>query len=163
MKTAEHLSNILQQEVDGFSSAIERAETIRSSIFKHDWKQLTDSLEKMERLGGYLDALEKERVHVFEKLRVEVGASPSDGFYTVVVRLPREEQDLLSGLFRRLKTQVIQLQGVIWSIDAYTRSISATIYDILQEIFPHKRGTMYSKSGKKRKTGNDPLVVNHQL
>ena len=163
MKTAEHLTNILQQEVEGFSSAIERAEIIRSSIFKHDWQQLTDSLEKMERLGGYLAALEKERVHVFEKLRNEVHASPSDGFYTVVVQLPREEQDSLSDLFRRLKTQVIQLQGVIWSVDAYTRSISATIYDILQEIFPHKRGTMYSKSGKKRKAGNDPLVVNHQL
>ncbi len=163
MKTAEHLSNLLQQEVDGFSSAIERAETIRSSIFKHDWKQLSESMEKMERLAGYLSALEKERVHVFEKLRSEVKASPSDGFYTVVVQLEREEQETLSDLFRKLKTQVIQLQGVIWSIDAYTRSISTTIYDILQEIFPHKRGTMYSKTGKKRKTGNDPLVVNHQL
>ena len=163
MKTAEHLSDILQQEVDGFNSAIERAETIRSSIFSHDWKQLTDSMEKMERLAGYLAALEKERVHVFEKLRNEVKASPSDGFYTVVVHLEGEEQEKLSALFRKLKTQVIQLQGVIWSIDAYTRSISTTIYDILQEIFPHKRGTMYSKTGKKRKTGNDPLVVNHQL
>ncbi|MFW5712806.1 MAG: hypothetical protein ACOCW5_01175 [Spirochaetia bacterium] len=163
MKTAEHLSTILQQEVDGFSSAIERAETIRSSIFKHDWKQLSESIEKMERLSGYLAALEKERDHVFEKLRSEVKASPSDGFYTVVVRLEREEQETLSSLFRKLKTKVIQLQGVIWSIDAYTRSISTTIYDILQEIFPHKRGTMYSKSGKKRKIDNDPLVVNHQL
>lgn len=163
MKTAEHLSSILQQEVEGFNSAIERAENIRSSIFRHDWNQLTDSLEKMERISGYLTALEKERVHVFEKLRNEVQADPSAGFYTVVVRLPKDEQDIVSTLFRQLKSQVLQLQGVIWSIDAYTRSISTTIYDILQEIFPHKRGTMYSKTGKKRKTGNDPLVVNHQL
>lgn len=163
MKTAEHLAGILQQEVDGFNSAIERAETIRASIFKHDWKQLTESMEKMERLSGYLDALEKERVHVFETLRSELDASPSDGFYTVVVRLERDEQEKLSVLFRKLKTRVIQLQGVIWSIDAYTRTISTTIYDILQEIFPHKRGTMYSNTGQKQKAGNDPLVVNHQL
>lgn len=163
MKTAVHLSHILQQEVDGFTSAIERAETIRSSIFRHDWKQLTESLEKMEKLSGYLTALEKERMHVFEKLRNEVAAGPSAGFYTVVVRLPKDEQDQASELFRKLKSQVLQLQGVVWSIDAYTRSISTTIYDILQEIFPHKRGTMYSKTGKKRSTDNDPLVVNHQL
>jgi hypothetical protein len=163
MHTAENLIKILNQEVEGFTSAVSRAEAIRSSIFKHDWKSLTHNIEKMDRLSGYLRALEKERVHVFEKLRREVGESAESGFYTVVVRLPEAEQNTLSKLFRQLKGLVLQLQGLTWSIDAYTRSLSSTIYDILQEIFPHRRGTMYSKTGRKRANDSDPLVINRQL
>jgi len=163
METAVQLTRILNQEVEGFTSAVSRAEAIRTSIFRHDWKTLSHNLEKMDKLSGYLTALEKERIHVFEKLRREVGESGDSGFYTVVVKLPREEQDMLAKLFRQLKGLVIQLQGVTWSIDAYTRSLSSTIYDILQEVFPHRRGTMYSKTGRKRTNDSDPLVVNHQL
>lgn len=162
-ETADHLKKILQQEVEGFTSAVEQVGAMRSSIFHHDWKMLSQNLEKMERVAAYLSALEKERVHVFEKLRAEVGEKSSSGFYSVAVRLPQPQQDELSQLFRQLKSRVLQLQGVIWSIDAYTRSLSSTIYDILQEIFPHRRGTLYSKSGRERGKGNDPLVVNHQL
>lgn len=163
MHTAKNLTKILNQEVEGFTSAVSRAEAIRSSIFQHDWKELSHNLEKMDRLSGYLTALEKERVHVFEKLRQEVGESADSGFYTVVVRLPKDAQDNLSTLFRQLKGLVLQLQGLTWSIDAYTRSLSSTIYDILQEVFPHRRGTMYSNTGRKRMNENDPLVINHRL
>lgn len=163
MHTANNLIKILNQEVEGFTSAVNRAEAIRSSIFKHDWKNLSHNLEKMDRLSGYLTALEKERVHVFEKLRHQVGEKAEAGFYTVVVRLPEAEQETLSKLFRQLKGLVLQLQGLTWSIDAYTRSLSSTIYDILQEVFPHRRGTMYSNTGRKRANGSDPLVINHQL
>jgi len=162
-KTADQLTVILGQEIDGFVSAVEQAGELRNSIFKHDWKKLSQTLEKMEHVSGYLAALEKERAHVFSKLRSEVGAKTTAGFYTVVVHLEQERQERLSGQFRELKNLVLQLQGVIWSIDAYTRTLSTTIYEILQEIFPHRRGTMYSKSGRKRKSGNDPLVVNRHL
>ncbi|HDQ14584.1 MAG TPA: hypothetical protein ENN41_07215, partial [Sediminispirochaeta sp.] len=130
-ETVVHMKSILSQEVEGFGGAVERAEAIRNDIFKHDWKKLSQNLEKMEKLSTYLAALEKERVHIFENLRRELGAKENDGFYTVVVRLPEEEQNELSDLFRRLKSLVLQLQGVLWSVDAYTRSLSGTIYDIL--------------------------------
>ena len=117
----------------------------------------------MDHLTGYIAALEKERCHVFSSLRREVGAKSSAGFYTVVVHLEDDVQEELSVLFRQLKSLVLQLQGVIWSIDAYTRTLSTTIYDILQQIFPHRRGTMYSKSGRKHSNDSQPLVVNRQL
>ncbi len=163
METVNQLTKVLRQEVEGFTAAVQRAEKIRSSIFKHDWKTLSHNLERMERVSGYLTALEKERVHIFEKMRSEVGAERDSGFYTVIVQLPQEEQDGLSHLFRQLKSLVLQLQGLTWSIDAYTRSLSSTIYDILQEVFPHRRGTLYSKTGHKRSNESDPLVVNRQL
>ncbi len=162
-RTADQLKTILLQEIDGFITAVEKAEEIRSSIFRHDWKRLSQNLERMEHATGYIAALEKERAHVFSSLRREVGAKSNAGFYTVIVHLDTGRQEELSGLFRQLKSLVLQLQGSIWSIDAYTRTLSTTIYDILQEMFPHRRGTMYSKSGRKRKHGSDPLVVNRQL
>jgi len=162
-KTADQLKTILQQEIDGFISAVETAEEIRNSIFKHDWKKLSQTLERMDSVTGYITAIEKERSHVFASLCEKTGVGRSCGFYTAVVHLDEPRQEELSILFRQLKSLVLQLQGVIWSIDAYTRTLSTTIYDILQEVFPHRRGTMYSKSGRKRKSDSDPLVVNRQL
>ncbi|MDY7028846.1 MAG: hypothetical protein SVR04_11165 [Spirochaetota bacterium] len=162
-RTADQLKTILLQEIDGFITAVEKAEEIRSSIFRHDWKRLSQNLERMEHATGYIAALEKERSHVFSTLRREVGEKSTAGFYTVIVHLDAGRQEELSKLFRQLKSLVLQLQGSIWSIDAYTRTLSTTIYDILQEMFPHRRGTMYSKTGRKQKHGSDPLVVNRQL
>lgn len=162
-KTADQLKTLLQQEIDGLTSAVEKAEDIRQSIFKHNWKRLSKNMEQMEHLTGYIAALEKERYHLFSSLRREVGARSNAGFYTVVVHLDGPVQEELSALFRQMKGLVLQLQGVIWSIDAYTRTLSTTIYDILQQIFPHRRGTMYSKTGRKRSNESDPLVVNRQL
>ena len=114
-------------------------------------------------LGWNISGLEEERDALFRELKVQLEMPKQAGFYAVIVRLPGEEREQLSERYRTLKKAVLQFQGVIWSIDAYTRTMSTTFQEILYSLYPHKRGTMYEKSGRQRATGNDPLVVNKRL
>ncbi|MFO7849069.1 MAG: hypothetical protein R6V67_03825 [Spirochaetia bacterium] len=162
-ETAEKLENLLTEEIDALQTAVEKAEKVREYIFSHDWKSLTEGIKEMDNSSEGVNTLERRREKVFKELCESVGLEKNAGFYSVVVRLHPKTRDRLSSLFRTLKTEVLQLQGITWSIDAYVQSMSGTIKEILYTAFPHRRGTMYEKSGKQRSVESDPLVVNRQL
>jgi hypothetical protein len=162
-QTAERLGEIFGREIEGLKVGLSKAEKVREHIFSHDWQALSKGLQEMDDASHRVTEIEAERNEIFGELRYLVGAKEGSGFYSVVVRLEPELRDSLSALFRNLKVEVLQLQGITWSIDAYVKSMCETIQEILRTAFPHRRGTMYEKSGKKRDLGSDPLVLNRRL
>lgn len=157
------LEEILGQEIEAMKVGLEKADRVRECIFNHDWEMLKSGMEEMDASSEKINELERQRDGKFAELCDAVGISPKAGFYSAVVRLDPEKRDSLSSRFRELKVEVLQLQGITWSIDAYVRSMSTTIKEILHTAFPHRRGTMYEKSGRRRAVGPDPLVFNRQL
>ncbi|MFP4491446.1 MAG: hypothetical protein ACLFNZ_08215 [Spirochaetaceae bacterium] len=162
-KIAGKMENVLSEEIVALKTAIEKAEKVREYIFDHDWKSLTEGIKEMDSSSALVNEIERRREKVFGELCTSVGVGKGAGFYSVVVRLHPKTRDRLSSLFRVLKTEVLQLQGITWSIDAYVRSMSETIKEVLYTAFPHRRGTMYEKSGRRRSVEADPLVVNRHL
>ena len=163
VEAAQSLESVLEEEIELLRVGLEKAEKVRECIFNHDWEALTSGMEEMDSSSLHINELDRSREEAFARLCDALGVSREAGFYSVVVRLEPEERDKLSELFRRLKVEVLQLQGITWSIDAYVRSMSETIKDIIHTAFPHRRGTMYEKSGRQRAVGSDPMVVNRRL
>jgi hypothetical protein len=163
MTTKEKFARSLDREIEAVQQGLQTADEVRERIFEHDWDGLSVSLNELHKASEHISGLEEERDALFRELKEQLEMPKQAGFYAVIVRLPGEEREQLSERYRTLKKAVLQFQGVIWSIDAYTRTMSTTFQEILYSLYPHKRGTMYEKSGRQRATGNDPLVVNKRL
>ena len=136
---------------------------VRQYIRESDWGKLNTTLKMIDSLSDSIDEVEEQRHSVYQKLRSLVGEGPNTNFYQVVVHLDPETREECASLYRGLKMAVIKIQGITWSIDAHIRAVSNTIGSFLDEVFPHRKGRMYSKQGTAKVGDTGPMVVNQSL
>ena len=133
------------------------------AIRRKDVSKLETCIKAMAELSDVLVAIEEKRNTVFSTVREEFGEPPDASFYQVIVHLPTDMRDQLSELYRSLKITVVGIQAVTSCIDEQVRSATGTMQQILNELFPHRKGNMYSREGRRRETDSNPLVVNQRL
>ncbi|MBT3276209.1 MAG: hypothetical protein HN368_23885 [Spirochaetales bacterium] len=136
---------------------------LKNSINEKDWDSLDTSVNKMNLLSIELVDIEESRNTAFHELRELIGENKDAGFYQVIVHLPPEERELLAELYRAMKFTAVGIQAVTYCIDEHVQTINGTMHQILNELFPYRKGNMYSKEGKRREIEQNPMVVNHHL
>ena len=141
------------------SAEMEMMEAIR----KKDVDRLELCLKTMVELSDSLAELEEQRHITFFKLRDAVGEDQDSSFYQVIVHLPVDTRDQLAELYRSMKFAVLGIQAVTSCLDEHVKSVNGTMQQILNELFPHRKGNMYSKEGTRREAESNPLVVNQRL
>ena len=158
-----HLLDLMAEETLLLEEFGSREEEIRSCINENNWNELTLTVQNLSPLAEKIEQVETTRDEVFASLRSMFGEQEDAGFYHVVFHLPRRERDLCVELYRKLKIAAIRIQSITMSIDSYVRTVSGTVRQILEEIFPYQKGNMYSRSGDTVDTQAEPLVFNTSL
>lgn len=136
---------------------------LKNCIHTKNWDSLEKTMKEMNELAAELNATEDARHRAFIELRDLVGEGETSGFYQVIVHLPFEERESLAELYRAMKFVAVGIQAVTYCIDEHVQTINGTMHQILNELFPHRKGNMYSKQGKRREVEENPMVVNHHL
>lgn len=136
---------------------------INEYVRQRRWAELQEVMQKAGALSSTIEACEEERNKLFLQLCDEVGEDSDAGFYQVMIHLPEECRERLSVKFRELKMSVVKLRGLVWGIDAYVKAVQGTIRDLIGEMSPSRKGTIYAKSGGARSPETGPLVLNRQL
>ncbi|MAG13868.1 MAG: hypothetical protein CMN78_04670 [Spirochaetales bacterium] len=140
------------------------AETeLAGAIRAKNMSQLESCTQEMAALSDELAEVEKQRHLAFFRLRAAAGEDQDASFYQVIAHLPVDARDLLAELYRSLKFAVIGVQAVTSSLDEHINTVHETMQKILNELFPHRKGNMYSRAGKRREVDSNPLVVNQHL
>jgi len=136
---------------------------LKEAIGRKDWDDLDDCMRRMNGLSKELTAVEEKRNRAFLDLQDLVGEREQGGFYQVIVHLPAEEREALADLYRAMKFAAVGIRSVSYCIDEHLKIINGTLQGILNELFPHRKGNLYSKQGERREAADDPMVVNHRL
>jgi hypothetical protein len=163
METTHGLIGIMQKETEHLTLYLQEGQKLFVCIYERNWKQLEEVLKGLEPLAEAIMTADSERERVFQFLKDEVGAGRDDHFYQVVVRLPDYLRDMLAGAFREMKIAVFRLQALTTQIEGYVNSTTGTIREILEELFPHQKGTFYSKKGRTANPEANPMVISRQL
>lgn len=140
-----------------------REEDIRSCINSNNWSELTSTIQYLSPLAEKIEQVERERDEAFNALRDICGEKEDASFYHVAFHLPQRERDLCVELYRKLKLAAIRIQGITLSIDSYVRTVSGTVKQILEEIFPYQKGKIYSRQGDSVDSRAEPMVFNTSL
>lgn len=133
---------------------------LKSGITRKDWDGLEECIRKMKLLSADLVAVEDSRNRAFLELRDLVGEEAGAGFYQVIVHLAVEEREQLAELYRAMKFAAVSIRSVTYCIDEHLQTVNGTLQQILNELFPYRKGNLYSKEGARREVNHNPMIVN---
>lgn len=136
---------------------------LRERIVAKDWQGLDAFIRLMNAVSADLARVEEIREQAFARLASELDAPQGAVFYEVVSRLPDEQCEKLSAVYRDMKMSVIGIQAQSTCIEDYVQTFDHALHDVLNELLPHRKGTMYSRSGTKTDGSTDAVVVNRSL
>lgn len=153
------LKSLMAEEDSLLTEFFCREEEVKKAIEACDWKSLEILLKELEPITQTIEEVENRRNEAFTELRAMVGEPEDAGFYQVAVRLHPKERDECALLYRKLKVTVMRLQALTCSIDGYVKAVSGTMQQVLNEVFPYRKGKIYSKAGCTQDVSG-PLVLN---
>ena len=157
------LTESMRQECNILAEFHESETTMKVKIHEKDWDSLETIIDRMSELADSLVEVDTSRQTAFDEIKTRVGESSAAGFYQVIVHLPFEDRNVLSDLYRMMKASVFGIQAVTYCMDAHVRTLNDTIHGILGELYPHRKGSIYSKKGQKLQSGSNPILLNKEL
>lgn len=159
----EALITLMERQVALLEHMVGYEITLKETIVAHNWTRLELARRKMSPILTEIAEVEAERHTAFLKLQKAVGEEPDAGFYEVLVHLDREIRERAADAYRTLKFTVLKIQGLTDSIDIYLKTITGVMQEILSELFPFRKGNIYTRRGTKRQVQANPMLISRRL
>jgi len=157
------LNKIMKEEISLLQQFYDAEKDFQRYIQDKNWKKLQEIIESLDPLSISISLAEQERARIFNILSSVADDQDEKTFYTVISRVPEEWKDILGKTFRKLKLLVLKVQGLNTGINALVCTLSTTLQSILEEMYPHRRGRIYSNTGKTKSVSVNPMILNKQL
>jgi hypothetical protein len=155
------LKSALQEEARCLNDFAARQKSMQAVISRRKWTELDKEVSELKALAGKIEHLEEGRASAYKALRKALQARDREDFLQVVSRLPPAEREELVAQYRRLKAAVIRVKASAGLLSYYVRSLSETLRVVLEEMLPHRKGRIYSRSGRAKQAGDESLVLRH--
>jgi alanyl-tRNA synthetase len=153
------LKRALRKETRTLKDYSDLQKSLQQAINKRKWTELNKEIDALRLLADKIEALEEDRIQAYQMLKGSLQAREREGFTEIVARLPAEDRDELIGLYRHLKAAVIRVKASAGLLNYYVQSMSEALRQILEELFPHRKGKMYSRTGKPKEAGDESLML----
>jgi len=163
LENIEQLIVILEKEIKLVKTFTKIEGVIMDSVITNNWDVLESNIDQTQGLSRDIEKLDKAREACIELLREEVGEDINTHFYRLTVNLDLDIKNKLNDLYRDLKLSVLNLQNINWRIDTYVGTVTGIMKQTLKEIYPNRRGSLYSRSGIIKEVDNNPMVLNREL
>jgi hypothetical protein len=157
------IRELLERLTERFTEFSGHEKRLQRCMLEKNWRELELILTGLERAASEITALEEARVRELERLRTEAGLPEDASFYEIIGRFPEPERSACSAAYRALKTEVYITKGVAENIGRYASSATGSLREMLDELYPHRRGKLYTKDGFTKSSRMDALVVNQRL
>lgn len=161
--SADALTKSMEKECDFLDSYRFFESELKASIHRKDWPGIEKCIAELTALAGDLSESEASRHRHFEDLRIQCGEPEDATFYQVIVHTERSQREILSALYRRMKLAVLQIQAITWCINEHVQSINDALQEVLEELFPHRKGSIYSKEGTRTEVDAQPMLFSRSL
>lgn len=160
--TAGALIDTMKRELELLSLYAVHEEKIQGFIKNKNWKFLEKHIRDMDALSLSIQTVEEERVGLFRAAVAELGLPGDAGFYQLAVRYPEAERDELAALYRNLKLALLRIHGITECIDSYSRTAIDMVQQALKDLFPYRKGNLYTKRGKSLPLEGDALIISRK-
>ena len=158
MKTST-LKRTLRAEARTLQDFAELQKDLQQAISKRQWTELTKEIEALRQLAEKVETLEEDRIQAYQTLKSSLEANEKESFTEIVARLPAKDRDELLALYRHLKAAVIRVKASAGLLNYYVQSMSEALRQILEELFPHRKGKIYSRTGEPKEPGDESLML----
>ncbi|MEJ2663809.1 MAG: hypothetical protein P8107_07170 [Spirochaetia bacterium] len=127
------------------------------------WEDIERVIGELKGKAGTLNSIEECRCASFDALKKKLGLPCETGFLKLLPIVPVTERERLLSAYRKLKVAVFSVKGATTRLTYYFRSMEGSFKKVLGELFPHRKGKIYSKDGRPKKVPDDALLLNKHL
>ena len=153
------LKRTLRAEARTLKDFADLQKDLQQAISKRQWTELNREIDALRQLAEKIETLEEDRIQAYQTLKSSLQAKEQESFTEIVARLPAKDRDELLALYRHLKAAVIRVKASAGLLNYYVQSMSEALRQILEELFPHRKGKMYSRTGKPKEPGDESLML----
>ncbi|MDR1948018.1 MAG: hypothetical protein LBQ38_01360 [Spirochaetaceae bacterium] len=150
----EKYRDVFRRERELAAAVLEIQAAVKKAVLNREWVDFEAAMAKLARIGGEFEALDAERLALFEN------GEGQNGFYALAARLPGAERAELSGLYRELKMDVTRIKLENDALMAYLNEARIVVAGFLELIFPERKGRLYSRQGTKVEADMRSLILN---
>jgi hypothetical protein len=153
--------DVLKQEDELLQKIAETQESVKNAAINREWADFETLTLSLEMCKEQFDALEAERLILFEIVSDAEGRMPH--FYAMVSHLPENERKELSELYRSIKDRTLKVRIANETLRLYLNEAQTTLGDFMKAAFPDRKTGVYSKQGKKISPDMRSLVLDQTL
>jgi hypothetical protein len=148
----EDLARKLRHEMDREAALFARLgadmDRLRDSFHARKWTESLTIAQGFESASREIADAEAARNASFDLLAAGLGAPEGSGFHEVLLRVPVTERNGLYASWRDLKMSVFRLKTATGRLRYSTETLADTLNRLLEAALPHRRGKIYTRSGK---------------
>lgn len=157
------LRNEMAAEIKLFCDLNIKIEGVKKAVQKKEWENLEKKLGEIGLVSSHIENIEDVRDKAFSHLKEQLNLDRTGSLTKVLPHLSFEKREVLKGLQEELKGQVIKTKIEYQNLRYYLKNISGFIYQFLEELFPHTKGKIYSRTGRVAATAPESVVINREL
>jgi hypothetical protein len=150
-------------EIGLFSLFEQLIAKLAAAVRSKSWPELENVVRMLDETGGKIIETENRRDDEYEGLMKARGFTGRKSLRDFLPFLDLEERNELLVLTNRLRAEVLKVKANSRGLGYYLQSVSLLVRNILEEAFPHTRGTIYSSSGKASRTSESVTTINREL
>ncbi|HEY9595982.1 MAG TPA: hypothetical protein VHE79_15990, partial [Spirochaetia bacterium] len=105
-----------------------------------------------------IEEADEARDEAFARLRVALDLPAATAFSAVLPALPEAGRVALEDSWRALRVSVVRLKTATGTLRYSAETMSDTLNRMLNEIFPYRRGKIYSRRGTAKTVDGAMLV-----
>jgi hypothetical protein len=145
------------------TEAIAALKKVKQTMDEKDFAAFDEAIAILDILGGQIIEAEQERLSCYKALLGMFNLPEDISFYKFSEILPEDSRKEALDLYRNLKLTITRIQGLSIGLSAQSHRIEAGVKQMLEALYPHRRGTVYGRTGVKRHADDHPMMVDRQL
>ena len=156
---------VLTGEIELLKKISEAQDLVRQAVINKEWEEFDNKTADVSSLGEEFALLEEERIDLFAALNELSGGGNTEDrpFYTLISRLPPEENQELSGLYRELKMETLKIRSTNASLLSYINEAKVMASAYIEAVCPARGGKLYTRKGRRVSQDLKSMVINNQL
>jgi len=174
MKTAEKISfekdlligklkQEMKIEIQFLDKFFKLEEDLHSAIYNKKWPLLEGLISRLKSTGSDIEIADEKRDQYFTAVKKHIGLPVTSGLSELLENVEAEQGEEIKKLQRDLKIRVVKVKGSTGRLGYVFRALSESLNDILGEVFPHRKGKIYSMQGRPTDYADESLMVNRNL
>ncbi|MGA2764983.1 MAG: hypothetical protein ABSG17_16660 [Spirochaetia bacterium] len=159
---AQALKGRMDFEAELFRQLGLEMDRLRDSFQQKKWTSCLVIAQGIQASAQKIERADDARDEAFAALCGGLGFSTETAFSALLTRMPEEHRGLLEESWRNLRMAVVRLSTASNRMRYSAEALAGTLGRILEEIFPHRKGKIYSRRGRTTSV-NDSLLVDRRL
>ncbi len=156
------LKTSMERETGIFRDMEREMERLRDSFQQKKWVSGLAIAQGMEKFTRLIDVADEARDRAFVALANALGVTREMPFSSVLSTMSAQHRGALEESWRDLRKAVVHLSTTTSRMRYSAEALAGTLSRILEQIFPHRRGRIYSRRGKATSV-TDSLLVDRSL